>query len=114
MEGMTNQILVDLFTNTPFVGFLIWQYVQMRKDIKEQQTKTDQLRIESLEREEQIRTRFEKVIAALNEDKDQLVSGLEKRLDTQATRLDTLESQVKKLFVMVSKIRDYLNTKENA
>ena len=111
---MTNQILVDLFTNTPFVGFLIWQYVQMRKDIKEQQTKTDQLRIESLEREEQIRDRFEKVIASLNEDKDQLVTGLEKRLDVQASRLDTLESQVKKLFVMVSKIRDYLNAKDNA
>ena len=59
-------------------------------------------------------SRSQKVIAALNEDKDQLVSGLEKRLDTQATRLDTLESQVKKLFVMVSKIRDYLNTKDNA
>tara|TARA_B100000085_G_C18551193_1_gene515944 strand:+ start:604 stop:948 length:345 start_codon:yes stop_codon:yes gene_type:complete len=114
MDGMTNQILVDLFTNTPFVGFLIWQYVQMRKDIKEQQTKTDQLRIESLEREEQIRDRFEKVIASLNEDKDQLVTGLEKRLDVQASRLDTLESQVKKLFVMVSKIRDYLNAKDNA
>lgn len=106
MEGMTNQILVDLFTNTPFVGFLIWQYVQMRKDIKEQQTKTDQLRIESFEREEVIRSRFEKVISALNEDKDQLVTGLEKRLDV-------LETQVKKLFVMVSKIREHLNSKEN-
>ena len=114
MEGMTNQILVDLFTNTPFVGFLIWQYVQMRKDIKEQQTRTDNLRLESLQREEDIRGRFEKVITALNQDKDQLVTGLEKRLDTQAARLDTLESQVKKLFVMVSKIRDYLNTKDHA
>lgn len=113
MEGMTNQILIDLFTNTPFVGFLIWQYIQMRKDIKEQQSKTDSLRIESLEREEQIRVRFEKVINELNHDKDQLVIGLQKRMDDQAARLDTLEHQVKKLFVMVTKIRDYLNTKEN-
>lgn len=106
---MTNQILVDLFTNTPFVGFLIWQYVQMRKDIKEQQDKTDQLRIESLQREEEIRARFEKVIQALNEDKDQLIKGLEKRLDDQSKRMDTLESALKKLASMISKIKDYIN-----
>lgn len=109
MDGMTNQILVDLFTNTPFVGFLIWQYVQMRKDIKEQQDKTDQLRIESLQREEEIRARFEKVIQALNEDKDQLIKGLEKRLDDQSKRMDTLESALKKLASMISKIKDYIN-----
>lgn len=83
----------------------------MRKDIKEQQDKTDQLRIESHQREEEIRIRFEKVIQALNEDKDQLITGLEKRLDEQAARLDVLESSVKKLFSMISKIKDYINTK---
>ena len=77
MDAITNQIMVDLFTNTPFVGFLIWQYVQMRRDIKEQQTRSDQMRLESLQREEEIRSRFEKVIQALNEDKDQLVVSLE-------------------------------------
>jgi cell division protein FtsB len=111
MDGMTNQILVDLFTNTPFVGFLIWQYVQMRKDIKEQQDKTDHLRVESLQREEEIRARFEKVIQALNEDKDQLISGLQQRLDEQSKRMDVLESSVKKLFSMMSKIKDYINNK---
>lgn len=111
MDGMTNQILVDLFTNTPFVGFLIWQYVQMRRDIKEQQDKTDQLRVESLQREEEIRARFEKVIQALNEDKDQLISGLQQRLDEQSKRMDVLESSVKKLFSMISKIKDYINNK---
>lgn len=108
---MTNQIMVDLFTNTPFVGFLIWQYIQMRKDIKEQQQRTDQLRIESLNREEEIRKRFEKVIVALNEDKDQLVTGLEKRLDEHKEKMQMLESQIKKLFSMVSKIREYINKK---
>tara|TARA_Y100000401_G_C8170109_1_gene148728 strand:- start:130 stop:465 length:336 start_codon:yes stop_codon:yes gene_type:complete len=109
MDGMTNQILVDLFTNTPFVGFLIWQYVQMRKDIKEQQVKTDQLRLESLQREEEIRARFEKVIQALNEDKDQLITSLEKRLDEQSKRMDVLESAMKKLASMIGKIKDYIN-----
>ena len=70
MEPMTNQILVDLFTNTPFVGFLIWQYVQMRKDYKSQEDKLEARRIESLAREEEIRQRFEKVISQLNQDRD--------------------------------------------
>lgn len=109
MDAMTNQILVDLFTNTPFVGFLIWQYVQMRKDIKEQQTRSDQLRLESLQREEEIRSRFEKVIKSLNEDKDQLVLSLEKRLDEQSKRMDILESSLRKLSSMIAKIKDYIN-----
>lgn len=109
MDAITNQIMVDLFTNTPFVGFLIWQYVQMRRDIKEQQTRSDQMRLESLQREEEIRSRFEKVIQALNEDKDQLVISLEKRLDEQSKRLDILETSLKKLSSLINKIRDYIN-----
>lgn len=109
MDAITNQIMVDLFTNTPFVGFLIWQYVQMRRDIKEQQTRSDQMRLESLQREEEIRSRFEKVIQALNEDKDQLVVSLEKRLDEQSKRLDILETSLKKLSSLINKIREYIN-----
>ena len=90
MEAMTQQVIVDLFTNTPFVGFLIWQYIQMRKDYKEQSDKMDVLRKESIEREEVLRDRFEKVIENLNSDKDQLVQGLEGRLkDVEIKILDT-------------------------
>ena len=107
---MTNQILVDLFTNTPFVGFLIWQYVQMRKDYKEQSDKMDAQRIESLKREEEIRARFEKVITDLNSDKDQLVTGLEQRLVQVESKIDQLESQIKKLFSLFNKV--YAKVKE--
>ena len=86
-----NTVLTDLLVNTPFVGFLIWQYVQMRKDYKEQQDKMDSLRKEALDREEQIRVRFEKVITDLNSDKDQLVTGLEKRLVQVETKIDQFE-----------------------
>lgn len=104
MDGMTQQVMVDLFTNTPFVGFLIWQYVQMRKDFKEQQTKMDELRKESLERQEAVRERFEKVIEGLNQDKDQLVVSLEKRIGIVETKLSTLEGQIKKLFSLVREL----------
>lgn len=105
MDDMTNQVLIDLVTNTPFVGFLVWQYVQMRKDIKEQQDKTEKLRKEELDRQEQQRDRFEKVISGLNEDKDQLVTQLEKRLETVETRMTQLESQIRKLFSVISKLK---------
>lgn len=105
MDDMTNQVLIDLFTNTPFVGFLVWQYVQMRKDIKEQQEKNDQLRREELERQELQRERFERVIAGLQEDKDQLVTSLEKRLDTVESNITKLEAQIKKLFTLISKFK---------
>lgn len=103
-----NNVLTDLLVNTPFVGFLIWQYVQMRKDYKEQQDKMDSLRKEALDREEQIRIRFEKVIMDLNSDKDQLVTGLEKRLVQVETKIDQFESQIKKLFSLLSKIQNAL------
>lgn len=106
MEAVTSQVLVDLFTNTPFVGFLIWQYVQMRKDYKEQQDKMDILRKQSLEREEQVRQRFEKVINNLNDDKDQLVQSIDKRLCT-------VESQTKKLFGVMHNIQKYLSKDSN-
>lgn len=106
MDEITSQVFIDLVTNTPFVGFLVWQYVQMRKDIKEQHDKTDKLRFEAIERQELQRERFEKVIAGLNEDKDQLVTQLEKRLETVEKKFATLESQIRKLFSMIKQIRD--------
>lgn len=105
MDQTTSQILIDLFTNTPFVGFLVWQYVQMRKDIKEQQLKTDELRREALEREERMRERFEGVIQGLNSDKDQLVTQLESRLTAVETKMETLTGQVRKLFSVLQKIK---------
>jgi len=103
MDAMTNQILVDLFTNTPFVGFLIWQYVQMRKDYKAQEEKLEARRIESIRREEEIRLRFEKVINQLNQDRDDLVKGIESRLSEVEKKIEIISSQVKKLFSIISK-----------
>ena len=76
----------------------------MRKDYKEQSDKMDVLRKESIEREEVLRDRFEKVIENLNSDKDQLVQGLEGRLKDVEIKISTLESQIKKLFSMVKEL----------
>ncbi len=105
MDPTTNQILIDLFTNTPFVGFLVWQYVQMRKDVKEQQDKTEKLRLEAIDREEKMRDRFEIVIKALNEDKDQLVTQLELRLTQVEKKMELLSAQIRKVFSMINKLK---------
>ena len=105
METMTSEVLVDLITNTPFVGFLIWQYVQMRKDYKSQEDKLEARRIESLAREEEIRQRFEGVITQLNQDRDDLVKGLETRLVAVESKMEIIASQVKKLFSVISKLQ---------
>jgi len=105
MDAMTNQILVDLFTNTPFVGFLIWQYVQMRKDYKAQEEKLEARRLESLQREEDIRQRFEKVIQELNQDRDDMVNGIENRLLEVEKKIETITSQIKKIFSFMSKLQ---------
>ena len=105
METMTSEVIVDLLTNTPFVGFLIWQYVQMRKDYKSQEDKLEARRIESLAREEEIRERFEKVISQLNQDRDDLVKGLETRLVAVESKMEIIASQVKKLFSLITKLQ---------
>jgi hypothetical protein len=105
MDQTTSTILIDLFTNTPFVGFLVWQYVQMRKDVKEQQDRTENLRLEAIEREERMRERFEVVIQGLQEDKDQLVQQLEIRLTQVESKMEVLASQVRKLFAVVTKTK---------
>lgn len=105
MDPTTNQILIDLFTNTPFVGFLVWQYVQMRKDVKEQQDKTEKLRLEAIDREEKMRDRFEIVIKTLNEDKDQLVTQLELRLTQVEKKMELLSAQIRKVFSMINKLK---------
>ena len=106
MELMTNEVLVDLFTNTPFVGFLIWQYVVMRRDYKEQEQKLETRRLEALKREEEIRARFEKVISQLNQDRDDLVKGIEARLSEVEKKIELITTQVKKLFSVLQKMRE--------
>lgn len=102
---MTNQILIDLFTNTPFVGFLIWQYIQMRKDVKAQDDKLEARRIEALQREEEIRIKFEKVIGGLNDDREMLIKSIETRLSEVEKKIEIISSQTKKLFSIISKLK---------
>ena len=74
-QSTVTQIWLDLATNAPFVGFLLYQYWDQRKTNKEQRDEMKEIRKEAKDQEEVIRGRFEKVIDELNKDRDQLVNG---------------------------------------
>ena len=74
-----SEVLVDLFTNSPFLGFLIWQYITMRKDYKEAQLEMREIRDKAKAQEEKIRERWEGVVAKLDQERKAFMSeGVEK------------------------------------
>lgn len=100
-QSTVTQIWLDLATNAPFVGFLLYQYWDQRKTNKEQRDEMKEIRKEAREQEDVIRGRFEKVIGELNKDRDQLVSGF-------STRIHALERGQKKLFAILEPLKEQI------
>ena len=100
-QSTVTQIWLDLATNAPFVGFLLYQYWDQRKTNKEQRDEMKEIRKEAKDQEEVIRGRFEKVIDELNKDRDQLVSGF-------STRIHALERGQKKLFAILEPLKEQI------
>ena len=102
MSMDSGTFLVDMLSNFPFLGFIIWQYLTAQKDLKEQRAKMEDIRKEQMDQIKEMRTeakedesvlrnRFETVIKELNADRDSLVSQLE-------TRIQAVEKQIRKIF----------------
>lgn len=95
------QIWLDLATNAPFVGFLLYQYWDQRKTNKEQRDEMREIRNEARTQEELIRGKFEKVIAQLNNDRSQLI-------DSFSIRIESLERGQDKLIKLLEPIQTKL------
>ena len=95
-------IWINLATNSPFLGWMIYTYLQTQKDLKQtrEDSKTElrELRTEAREEEARIRDRFESVIADLQQDRQVLVEGF-------SGRIDSLERGQKKLFALLEPIK---------
>lgn len=103
MEQATiTQLWMDLATNAPFVGFLLYQYWDQRKTNKEQRDEMREIRKEAKDNEDAVRKRFEKVITELNKDRDQLVDGF-------STRIDSLERGQRKLFAILEPLKEQIH-----
>jgi hypothetical protein len=98
-------IWINLATNSPFLGWMIYTYLQTQKDLKQtrEDSKTElrELRNEAREEEARIRGRFEAVIADLQQDRQILVEGF-------SGRIDSLERGQKKLFALLEPIKEQM------
>lgn len=103
--GTYTDIWVNLATNSPFLGWMIFTYLQTQKDLK--QTREDskielrELRAEARAEEQMIRDRFESVISDMQQDRKSLVDGF-------STRIDSLERGQKKLFALLEPIKEQM------
>ena len=81
-----HDLWINLATNSPFLGWMIYSYVQTNKDLKEtrEESKAEakEIRKEAKVEEQRVRDRFEKVIKDLNEDRNKLVEGFSNRIDS--------------------------------
>lgn len=100
-QSTVTQLWMDLATNAPFVGFLLYQYWDQRGTNKEQRSEMKEIRLEAKQQEEVIRGRFEKVISELNKDRDQLVDGF-------SSRIDSLERGQRKLFAILEPLKEQI------
>lgn len=95
------QVWVDLATNAPFLGFLLYQWYIQRRDVQEYKKEISQLRQESKTEEKDLRERFESVIQNLNEDRDQIVTGLESRIKNIEVQIVGIEKSIRKVFALL-------------
>ena len=100
-QATVTNLWMDLATNAPFVGFLLYQYWDQRKTNKEQRDEMKDIRKEARDQEEIIRERFEKVIQELNQDRDHLVSSF-------SDRIMSLERGQKKLFAILEPLKEQI------
>ncbi len=106
MDASTyHDLWVNLATNSPFLGWMIYSYVQTQKDLKQtrEDSKTEmrELRTEAREEEARIRDRFESVIKDLQQDRKILVDGF-------SGRIDSLERGQRKLFALLEPIKEQM------
>ena len=98
-----HDLWINLATNSPFLGWMIYSYVQTNKDLKEtrEESKAEakEIRKEAKVEEQRVRERFEKVIKDLNEDRNKLVEGF-------SNRIDSLERGQKKIFHLLGELSE--------
>ena len=98
-----HDLWINLATNSPFLGWMIYSYVQTNRDLKETREQSRQeareIRSEAKAEEQRVRDRFEAVIKDLNKDRKLLVEGF-------SSRIDSLERGQNKIFHLLGELSD--------
>ena len=100
-----HDLWVNLATNSPFLGWMIYSYVQTQRALdrtrEESKEERKELQAEHKADEQAIREKFEKVIDNLNKDRKLLGEGF-------SGRIDSLERGQKKLFALLEPIKEQI------
>jgi len=100
-----HDLWVNLATNSPFLAWMIYSYVQTNKQLEQTraESRTERIEMQNQQRadEERIRNRFEMVISDLNTDRRHLVEGF-------SNRIDSLERGQKKIFAILEPLKDQI------
>lgn len=100
-----HDLWVNLATNSPFLAWMIYSYVQTNKQLEQTraENRTERIEMQNQQRadEERIRNRFEMVISDLNTDRRHLVEGF-------SNRIDSLERGQKKIFAILEPLKDQI------
>ncbi|MGI9554592.1 MAG: hypothetical protein ACR2M6_01355 [Vampirovibrionia bacterium] len=98
-----HDLWINLATNSPFLGWMIYSYTQTQKDLRqtreESKAEAKEIRKEAKEEEERVRDRFERVITDLTDDRKKLLEGF-------SNRIDSLERGQKKIFHLLGELSE--------
>tara|TARA_R100001163_G_scaffold17440_1_gene15615 strand:+ start:663 stop:1031 length:369 start_codon:yes stop_codon:yes gene_type:complete len=103
MDATAHELIMGLASNSPFLGWMIYSYIQTNKQLEktreDSKKEMKELRLEQKTEEQEIRNKFEVVITGLNQDRKQLVESF-------SSRIDSLERGQKKIFVLLNELAE--------
>lgn len=100
-----HDVFINLATNSPFLAWMIYIYLQTNKQLEKTRTENTQERnamyVQHRSDEEAIRNRYDKIISDLNQDRKGFLDGI-------SGRIDTLERGQDKIFNLLEPLKDQI------
>ena len=100
-----HDVFINLATNSPFLAWMIYTYLQTNKQLEKTRAENTQERnamyIQHRADEEMIRTRYDKAISDLNHDRKGFLDGI-------SGRIDTLERGQEKIYQLLEPLKDQI------
>lgn len=110
---MSSDIFVELANYGSlglFAIFLVWQYVEQKKQLKELmtgfQTKLDEMREQSDHREMKLRKRYDDVIESISKERDELRMALLGKVSELERNMNELEKKIDSLSLLMTDLRE--------
>lgn len=112
---------MDIAGNTPFIGFLLYNWWDSRKIQEKNQDKYEALnkryidgleaiRRESRDEEEKLRQRYQIVITDLGKDRDQLMALFDAKITDLERKLESMDKAIKKIFAQLEDLKGVKQT----